>query len=94
MFSANLDVDLRFNLLIAFTFLHFLSILTELNCLFTKKKKKNCAVGKLPASRASSEVLAAYRKEEWAETMKLLEYYVSICQAEKVFFISLSLLLL
>lgn len=40
MFSANWDVDLRFNLLIAFTFLHFLSILTELNCLFTKKKKK------------------------------------------------------
>ncbi|XP_023893442.2 U-box domain-containing protein 33 [Quercus suber] len=41
-------------------------------------------LGKLPASKASSEVVAAYRKEEWAQTVKLLGSYVSLCNAEKV----------
>ncbi|KAG6681474.1 hypothetical protein I3842_13G094400 [Carya illinoinensis] len=41
-------------------------------------------LGKLPASRANGEVVAAHRRDEWAQTMKLLEYYVSICSTEKV----------
>jgi hypothetical protein len=43
-----------------------------------------CAVGKLPASQANGEVVAAHRREEWAQKMKLLECYVSICFTEKV----------
>lgn len=41
-------------------------------------------LGKLPASQANSEVVAAHRKEEWAQTMKLLEYYRSVCSTGKV----------
>ncbi|XP_062173012.1 U-box domain-containing protein 33-like isoform X2 [Alnus glutinosa] len=41
-------------------------------------------LGKLPASQANGEVVAAHRREEWAQKMKLLECYVSICFTEKV----------
>ena len=34
MFCANLDEDLRFIISISFTFLHFLSILSKLDCFF------------------------------------------------------------
>lgn len=50
-----------------------------------------CAVGKLPVSQANGEVVAAHRREEWAQKMKLLEFYVSICCTEKVI-LSLSML--
>lgn len=50
-----------------------------------------CAVGKLPASQANGEVVAAHRREEWAQKMKLLECYVSACCTENVI-LSLSML--
>lgn len=43
-----------------------------------------CAVGKLPASKANGDVVAAHRRVEWAQKMKLLECYVSTCCSEKV----------
>lgn len=82
MFCANLDEDLRFIISISFTFLHCLSFLSKLIVFLDHKFH---VVGKLPASKASGEVVAAYRKDEWAQTVKLLESYVSLCNAEKVF---------
>ncbi|KAI4322144.1 hypothetical protein L6164_021864 [Bauhinia variegata] len=41
-------------------------------------------LGKLPATQANPEVVSAFRREERGQTMKLLEYYVSICLAAKV----------
>lgn len=47
-------------------------------------KLKSCAVGKLPASQASPEVVSAYRIEEKEDTKRLLEKYLSLCRAAKV----------
>ena len=44
------------------------------------------AVGKLPASQASSEVVSAFRRDEKERTRKLLSNSLSICTQSKVFF--------
>ncbi|GER37224.1 receptor protein kinase [Striga asiatica] len=41
-------------------------------------------LGKLPASRANPDMLAAFRHEEREETMKLLSDYLMICSRSKV----------
>ncbi|GAB4860165.1 hypothetical protein Ancab_011643 [Ancistrocladus abbreviatus] len=41
-------------------------------------------LGKLPASQADEEVVAAYRREERAKLRKLLDNYLSICAKMKV----------
>ncbi|CAA0811887.1 U-box domain-containing protein 33 [Striga hermonthica] len=41
-------------------------------------------LGKLPASRANPDMLAAFRHEEREETMKLLSDYLTICSRSKV----------
>lgn len=41
-------------------------------------------VGKMPASQANEEVVAAHRKEEWELTKAILKYYESVCLGLKV----------
>ncbi|KAK7262455.1 hypothetical protein RJT34_30028 [Clitoria ternatea] len=41
-------------------------------------------LGKLPASQANPQVVSAYRIEEWEETKKILDKYMSLCRAAKV----------
>ncbi|KAF8030877.1 hypothetical protein BT93_D0157 [Corymbia citriodora subsp. variegata] len=41
-------------------------------------------LGKFPASKASAEVVSAYRREEREQTNKLLEQYLSFCSSSKV----------
>ncbi|XP_020223452.1 U-box domain-containing protein 33 [Cajanus cajan] len=41
-------------------------------------------LGKLPASQASPEVVSAFRKVEREQIMKLLDKYLTICQAARV----------
>uniref|UniRef100_A0A1S4E4K3 RING-type E3 ubiquitin transferase n=1 Tax=Cucumis melo TaxID=3656 RepID=A0A1S4E4K3_CUCME len=41
-------------------------------------------LGKLPASQANTDVVAAYRKKEWEQTSQLLENYLGYCHRAKV----------
>lgn len=41
-------------------------------------------LGKLPASQANTDVVAAYRKKEWEQTSQLLETYLGFCHRAKV----------
>lgn len=49
------------------------------------------AVGKLPASQASAEVVSAHRMREWELTNKVLDSLLSICSRAKVIFLYLHL---
>ncbi|XP_023007410.1 U-box domain-containing protein 33-like [Cucurbita maxima] len=41
-------------------------------------------LGKLPASQANTDVVAAYRKKEWEQTSRVLENYLGFCHRTKV----------
>lgn len=43
------------------------------------------AVGKLPASRASPEIVSAFRNEEREEMTKLLSTYLMTCSRSRVY---------
>lgn len=44
-------------------------------------------MGKLPASQANPEMVAAFRNEEKKDTRKLLRNYLIICSKSKVYFV-------
>lgn len=55
---------------------------------------KFVVVGKLPAARASPEIVAAFRNEERQEMDKLLSTYLMTCTISRVYFIYYSIAVL